>query len=492
MPKKLNIITGLLAVTVVFSAYFFIFPFYYSSPTFARVLTSDYSEDCLNPKGTSLPLWECYQFELGEYYQEHQSVNLIHENGDRHNSLTYRGKLGVKVRFTPDKPGRWCIDGQDICVEVQNVRPEYAKGFVKANGTKWIRSATGEAFIPQYLMYDKPDLETGIDKFVHQHGFTGFHIQNLRDFLEKPEYFEAVVLKTYRAGGVTHFWLWGDEERNQTPNTYGVDVNRLYHEIAARLAPLPGWTLGYGFDVYEWAGSEEISRFRKQLNQLTGYPHLIGARGHKNKYQEIAKDLDYASWEWHRPDYSDYKAHISKANGRPAFSEDRFRVRNSAIHRDKDYDFTETRRGLWRSLFAGGVANIWGYRKEEGVYSNSYPNQGAIRCYRDYVDLNYNLDSKVVSPVMEGGYCIKPQNNIDRISCYLEQVEESEFLIPSEDILDIKYLNTQNCLSGDKKPDHALSKKMEFSERSDWVVTLETKAKNLGAVAPPRNSGDQK
>ncbi|GBO90161.1 hypothetical protein MSSD14B_38290 [Marinobacter salsuginis] len=391
------------------------------------------------------------------------------------------GKTGLEVRFTPDKPGRWCVEGVDQCIEVQNSRPEYAKGFVSTTGTKWIRSATKEAFVPQYLMYDKPDINSGIKQFVHQHGFTGFHLQNLRDFLENPEYFEAVVLKTYRAGGVTHFWLWGDEDRGQTPKTYGVDTNHLYHEIAARLSPLPGWTLGYGFDLYEWAESEEISKFRKQLNELTSYPHLIGARGRKNEYQEMAKDLDYASWEWHRPDYSDYRDHIIQAGGRPAFSEDRFRVRDSKIHQHKDYDFTATRRGLWRSLFAGGVANIWGYRSKEGAYSSVYPNHGAIRCYKDFTDRTYHVDTKVVPPVLEGAYCLKPKNNSTSISCYLEQVKQANLLISPEDILDIRYLNTKSCSGGQTSLDQIMSTKIEFLQEADWVVTLVLNSQNSDA-----------
>ncbi|MAG93645.1 MAG: hypothetical protein CMJ48_07840, partial [Planctomycetaceae bacterium] len=41
--------------------------------------------------------------------------------------------------------------------------------------------------------------------------------------------------------------------------------------------------------------------------------------------------------------------------------EDRFRIRHSKTYADKDYTMEMTRRGLWHSTMAGGVANIWGH-----------------------------------------------------------------------------------------------------------------------------------
>jgi hypothetical protein len=47
--------------------------------------------------------------------------------------------------------------------------------------------------------------------------------------------------------------------------------------------------------------------------------------------------------------------------GKPVFSEDRFRIRQSNRYAAKDYSMEQTRRGLWHSTMAGGVANIWGH-----------------------------------------------------------------------------------------------------------------------------------
>jgi hypothetical protein len=67
-------------------------------------------------------------------------------------------------------------------------------------------------------------------------------------------------------------------------------------------------------------------------------------------------------------------------------SEDRFRIRTRY---DKDYSEDETRRGLWLSTMAGGVANIWGNLTRpdgEQVSGQSlpYPHPEWIRTYSDF------------------------------------------------------------------------------------------------------------
>ncbi|MEC8891835.1 MAG: hypothetical protein VX901_00790, partial [Candidatus Poribacteria bacterium] len=65
-----------------------------------------------------------------------------------------------------------------------------------------------------------------------------------------------IILKTYAAGGAVHLWMWGDSSRDQnTKERWGLNGctdRRLQRYIAARLGPIPGWTLGYGYDLWEW------------------------------------------------------------------------------------------------------------------------------------------------------------------------------------------------------------------------------------------------
>ncbi|MCB9249861.1 MAG: hypothetical protein H6613_15565 [Ignavibacteriales bacterium] len=67
-----------------------------------------------------------------------------------------------------------------------------------------------------------------------------------------------MLIVTAREKGLhVHFWSWGDEQRNQTlvdvlGGINGVEDKRLQRYIAARLGPIPGWSMGYGFDLHEW------------------------------------------------------------------------------------------------------------------------------------------------------------------------------------------------------------------------------------------------
>lgn len=383
-------------------------------------LARQYDSSCLSSTQASRPVWECYEISVRK--SPHQTVVVRHTSGEQYKVLTFEQNGQTKFRFTPTQKGIWSFStGEEIAINAD--RPAYAKGFITGQGNKWVRSATGEAFVPQFAMYDKPDIEAGLEEFIDGHGFSGFHIINLRDFMKNPSYFEAIVLETYRRGGVTHFWLWGDVPRNLTPSTYGVDVDLLYTEIAARLAPLPGWTVGYGFDLFEWATAREIQSFRNKLRASCDYPHLVGGRGHKNEYKEISSKLDYAAWEWHHPGYRDYRDHLEKSNQRPAFSEDRFRIWGSGHARD--YNSDQTRQGLWLSAIAGGVANIWGHQPADQAFSASYPNKEEIKTYSQFIENTFTVDMMPDNDLISAGYCLR--DNHRAAICYSEQPDIIQF-----------------------------------------------------------------
>jgi len=424
-----------------------------------------YSESCLSPDSEFKPAWECYELTLEKPLSG--PVTIRHPSGETHQALTFEDEGQTKFRFTPSQPGNWTFSTGGS-IDITSERPDYAKGFVVADGINWIRSATGEAFIPQYIMYNRPNLDSGLQEFVVGHGFTGFHITNLRDFMQNISYFEAVILKTYRLGGVTHFWIWGDKSRWQTPSTYGVDADTLYREIAARLGPLPGWTVGYGFDLYEWASAEEIEDFRETLHRATSYRHLVGGRGYKNEYRQISRNLDYVSWEWHQPDLADYRDHLKFADGKPAFSEDRFRVRQPSRYPDKDYDFDMTRKGLWHSALSGGVANIWGYKPAGKGYSQPYPNKEAIHTYRKTMDLYFEPGMTVKDQVLNGGTCL---DGADHLLCYVENTERIRLLAGAlDDIHEIRMIDTKQAYREISVND--VAQDIKLTKVSDWAILL--------------------
>ncbi len=377
------------------------------------------------------------------------TATFTHERtGARHRTgMFHAGNENWKFRFSGTRPGRWTLrtecrdpelDGWHGEVTIEASPQGY--GFVTGFGDKWARqrgtAGALEAFVPQFVMYGDPlylrDNEERFDedrrRFLVDHGFTGFHVPVFcRWFdIEKdrarnidrsdpdpdPRTFEALerfILRTHAVGGTVHLWMWGDEQRTQTPKRWGVQGpvdRRLQRYLAARLGPLPGWTMGYGFDLFEWARRDELDEWHRHLSSHLGWPHLLGARSHTNRLHQICEALDYASYEQHRPDQARYVETIRARPFKPSFSEDRFRVRG----RPKDYSFEMTRRGLWHSALAGGVANIWGNLKGEqdganmgrGV-SSPYPDAATLRTCTEFFRERFRLDMRHDDEVCENG-----------------------------------------------------------------------------------------
>jgi hypothetical protein len=165
---------------------------------------------------------------------------------------------------------------------------------------------------------------------------------------------------------------------------------------------------------------------------------------------------------------ADYRDHIKFAGGKPAFSEDRFRVRQPSRYPDKDYDFDMTRRGLWHSALAGGVANIWGYKPEGKTYSEPYPNKAAIHTYRRTIDLYFAPGMSVESQVVDGGACLRAT---DHLLCYLEDAGNIRF---KAGVLD----GISKVLAIDTKEPYreieieGREQVIDLARASDWAIVL--------------------
>ena len=184
-----------------------------------------------------------------------------------------------------------------------------------------------------------------------------------------------------------------------TPVKWGIngpEDKRLQRYIAARLGPIPGWTMSYGFDLWEWAEEDDLREWHGYMHEQMGWSHLLGGRAHKNKLTQIYEGLDYASYEQHRPDYEIYVDTIEARPNKPSFSEDRFRIRDeSAPYAYKNYTMEMTRRGLWHSTMAGGVANIWGNLTGGGTHSDGsapYPKPEWIKTYAQFFEWRFFAD----------------------------------------------------------------------------------------------------
>ena len=328
--------------------------------------------------------------------------------------LFYDSSDNWKLRFTGTQTGRWSFITESADPELNGLKGQIEvhpnpgiAGFMTNYGGKWGRLGIDQAFVPQYVMYcdlpmfyRNPDrIDADISNFFVEHGFNGFHIGVLCRWLDfdklssdeissdspnpDPRTFEAIELlirKVHAAGGVVHIWAWGDEQRRMTPKKWGINGEvdqRLQRYICARLGPLPGWSMCYGFDLQEWVNQSDLSTWHEYMHSHLGWFHFLGGRA--PDLTQIYNGLDYSSYQQHRPDYDRYVKAIDQYPDKPAFLEDRFRVRTN-VYPEKDYDFDMTRRGLWNSTMAGGAANIWGNllnARPDGM-SHPYPNKNQI------------------------------------------------------------------------------------------------------------------
>jgi hypothetical protein len=221
-----------------------------------------------------------------------------------------------------------------------------------------------------------------IAEFNDTHGFNGGHISTigrgwfeaasngpLKDAPEAPDVKTFTALETAAAewserGGWLHIWMWGKGDYgdfDKLPGGYnGPRSKRINHYIAARLGPVPGWSMGLGWDVEFWADKTKIKWWRDDLvPQLGGWHHWVGFRysdsdigkGHDpepaNNGEYLERGIEwstirpaneqYVGWEHWCTKTSD--AEIDEAHKvfpkRPMMSEDRFRTRGNGW-REKD------------------------------------------------------------------------------------------------------------------------------------------------------------
>lgn len=395
------------------------------------------------------------------------TATFTHESGATiQTGLFYNKGQKWTLRFTGTKPGQWTftttsdIDALNGHTGNITVTPDAnAIGFVTHQNNKWARQRgdTIEAFLPQFVMYDIPEgiyqkpekVDKDIQILLNEHGFTGLHTfvfcswfdineERYNTMSDNPnpdprtfEALEMLINKTHAAGGVVHIWVWGDDSRQQTPIKWGINGEvdkRLQRYIAARLGPLPGWTMGYGYDLWEWVEGDAITEWHAYMHQHLGWPHMLGARARKNDLGQLSENIDYAAYEQHRPDYDMYVKTIEERPHIPAFSEDRFRIRQQSKYAKKDYTEELTRRGLWHATMAGGVANIWGNLTyapdsvpENYRQSAPYNNPEWIATWNHFFNDRFTLDL-IRDNDLTNGVCLRNPNH-DQFIFYKEDTD---------------------------------------------------------------------
>lgn len=317
----------------------------------------------------------------------------------RTTEMFYNGGNTWKLRFAGTRTGEWIfittsadpdLNGLSGKVTI-NPNPG-AYGFVTKTGNKWVRQVDEggqvKAFIPQFRMaitetprdWTDAYLKGKIDQAMVTEGFTGVFAFMAANWVDidsgtmfsqtsrkdpDPRSFEALerlITKVHSAGGVVHIWYVGDCSRNQCIQS-GFGSNgarsdgekRLLRYIAARLGPLPGWIMGYGYDNNEHATTSDLRGWGNYLRDKMGWKHLLGAR-------DQGQNISYTYWpeaDWYSRgnwfsgiSYTDVVSILdSNINVPHAFDERWWQTRVSEENQ---------RKMLWRTAMAGGASGIWG------------------------------------------------------------------------------------------------------------------------------------
>lgn len=399
--------------------------------------------------------WDVYNAAYaGNAFDLEATVTFVHlQSGEvRQTEMFYDGNGVWKFRFTGTRTGQWTfitsasdpdLDNLSGTVNILPNPDPNAKGFLKTQGSKFVRelSENGavEAVIPKVYMNlalteinGAPFLMSHMtkkairDEYIQEAKDNGFNAVffsmnnqwfewNAMSYNEHsstgpdPNSFavlETFIVEAHAAGLQTVIWAWGDEQRQWTPIGAG-GINgkadyRLQRYIAARLGPIPGWSMGYGFDLDEWVTAEEIDAWEENIETHSGWDHLLWGRPYNNPTLQVVSNDERPTGNRTFDFYKTAQSEYSRSSGRPIIFERRF-----TYLRDGVWTMDNTRRSMWQFAMAGGAASWYGFYVES---TNPYPNPEQIRTHEQFWQKHFStsLKSDNTAP---SGLAMKDDNN---------------------------------------------------------------------------------
>ena len=385
-------------------------------------------------------------------------VTFTHDDtGEKRTTqMFYDGDNTWRFRFTGTGAGQWRFASESKVaalneltgsIQVTENRDLRIKGFLTNVGNKFavqVKDASDlQAYIfnvymsrvkhPAYLDEFGPDLQDvrkktqGYFEDAMANGFEIIFIHVNNNWLklgvrehdkhksENPDpaafaALEEIITTVHRLGGRVHIWAWGDESRKWTPRGLPGGINgqadrRLQRYIAARLGPMPGWTMGYGFDLHEWTNVEQLNSWAEYLHEHFGWQHLLCARGqilkgphNINSYDGFGRDVPLTTTAHGPADYAEIVEDLAGDTNRPHLYEERHSYKRSGF----DLDMDGTRRLLWRESMAGGMGGFFGFYPDS---PHPYPKPQQLRTHYDFWHKNDRLafDMEPANELIEGG-----------------------------------------------------------------------------------------
>ena len=455
-------------------------------------------------------------------------VTFTHKNtGEKRTTeMFYDGGDAWKFRFSGTRAGQWRFVSESKVaalnkltggIEVTENRDFRIKGFVTNEGNKFavqVRDGSdvrayifnvymGRVEHPAYLDEFGPDLADAgkkaqgyfADAMANGFEIIFIHVNNnwfkhgVREHnkhkSENPDpvafaVLEEIIRAVHKLGGRVHIWAWGDESRKWTPRGVSGGINgaadrRLQRYIAARLGPMPGWTMGYGFDLHEWTNAEQLNSWAEYLHGHFGWQHLLCARGYvlkgshnMNSYDGFGRNVALKTTTHGPVDYAEIVEDLDGDKDRPHFYEERHSYKRSGF----DLDMEGTRRLLWRESMAGGMGGFFGF------YPNSphpYPKPEQLRSHYDFwhEKERFVLDMQPANRLTDAGYVLR-------------SVSKEQYVFYNEDASSVR-LNLSGV--GGKQKVVAIDTKKAYKEidlgafdgkdqrwkapyRSDWAIAI--------------------
>lgn len=370
------------------------------------------------------------------------SVTFSHAgSGAAHaTEMFYAGDDTWKFRFTGTRSGPWHfvtssedpeLDGHTGTVTVTPNGDRNVRGFLTHVGNKFaiphanaedLHGYLFEVYMNQHILYTNfeafadPALLDTVLEDARQNGFeiVFAHINNnwlklgtlrhdehnsVNPDLATFEILDRIITETHARGMRWHFWAWGDEARKWTPIGLPGGINgevdrRLQRYIAARLGPLPGWSMGYGFDLIEWTTPEGRNGWADYLHQQMGWDHLLctrgyhlnGKRNNMTSYSGFGGN-DLTTTRGGPANFEEVCQHIDADPERPSFYEERHSYKREGFQ----LDMTGTRRLRWWQAMAGGLGGFYGfYQTSEHPYPNPEQLRTAHRFWKNRFALDLN------------------------------------------------------------------------------------------------------
>jgi hypothetical protein len=466
------------------------------------------------------PSWSGNPFDL------EAAVTFTHaaSGEERTTYMFHDGRKIWRFRFTATRTGVWTfrtssgdadLDGRSGTVTIRPNPDPKISGFIVAHGNKYARQTTEagplEAFVPNIYMNmvkfgaaehcgwtpvtptfsDREVFEAYLDE-AEAHGCNGvfarmgnqwFQAQtpSWRDHSsENPDLttfrsIEQAIMQAHHRGMLLHIWAWGDEDRRWTPvgvlgGINGQADRRIQRYMAARLGPLPGWTMSYGSDLCEWVHPEQVVAWAEYLGAHSGWDLLLSARRTRDFLSPVTLAISSNDDRPRQDFYQQARRRLEEEPRRPVLFERRF-----TYLRDRVWDMDATRRAFWQFTMAGGAGAIWGHYPAEGGcsvhFQGDYPHPEQLRTHRQFWQKRFRLDMEPADDLSHGGMLVL-RSGKRHVVFYRENADSVH--------LDLSWMDgPQPVVAVDTTRKHAelhlgtfepAAHVWQFAYRSDWAV----------------------